>query len=296
MQGNFLMVKTSGAHFPVAQLPPGHQMRRMASLYNEVTADDHACASDNMAAAGCQHLDRQGCDVGSVQKASASGGCMSLGDVAPVLFKEDTLKTLQREAAHLGSKPSPSEPATSQCSGRVKSSGFASGSMDRGAERNLAPFNAPQDGNHADGEPSWFMDKLMKQPTLSMMCSEVPGSWDPLMAFPVEIAKEGSGEHNAYRESSLSLQPHGAVRTGTSAGVSTPALRIEVLNTGLSKDVAVPGNDSKHTSCASRSGKKQAAMLRGSLRSTNSTPSNSSGKVCIHLHTFYCCPPYCLLL
>lgn len=277
LNGQLMMPKGTGPLFPMAQQGQGKPLRRMASLYNEVTADGRA-GSDSLA--GGRNLDARDADARSVQtapdpSAMHSVGAMSLSDAAPVLFKEDTLKTLQREAGQLGNiKPSASEPANSQCSGHMKSSGLPSAVVEerRAADCSMGP-SVPQGAGDADAhaEPAWFNNKLSPQPTLSVMCSEVPGSWDPLMAFPVEIAKEGSGEHNAPREASLSLQPHSA---GPSGLGTSPALRIEVLNTGLNESAG----DRKGTSCANTATENHAVALRGTLRSAKSAP-GPSGKV-----------------
>ena len=271
LNGQLIMPKSTGALFPVKHQGTGKPLRRIASLYTEVTADGRAAGN----------LDGQDTDARSVQTApeptamaSMHTGGMGLCEGAPVLFKEDTLKTLQREAGQLGAmKSSASEPVNSQCSDHMKSSGFASGAVEEqlgtGCSMGASAPQCADDANNANGEPTWFMNnKLSNQPTLSVMCSEVPGSWDPLMAFPVEIGKEGSGEHSAPREASLCLQPHSAA---PSASGGTPALRIEVLNTGL-KDLP---SDSKCTNAAAAT---QAAVLRGELRSAKSAP-GQSGKV-----------------
>ena len=163
MQGHMAMPAAARDPFAPSIRASGEALRRMASLYNEVTTE-HGTSAASMAAARC------GIGAHGIDRMSAPAAMDAGGDAAPVLFKEDTLKTLAREAAHLGNKSTVSEPATSHCSEHMKA-GFAPSTMRAaGTPQALGTTKA------SDSEPAWYMEKLSKQPTLADMVPEMPCS------------------------------------------------------------------------------------------------------------------------
>lgn len=269
--GQLVLPEGTGSAFPV--LRGSKPLRRIASIYNEVTtesrhhgecgvegsvggepspraADGDApttpCSGHPAAAARASHSLPP---TPTSMHEEDDGG--HLAEAGRELVKEDTLKALMREAADLGSALPASSDLGSQPSGFMRAPRSARGASPARAAHSPSPRRAFSGGATAAAaaalvaqsavgatqmDPMTFMARMptiAKEPTLAMMCADVPaGSWDPLMTFPVlgdaGQQKEGSGEHP---DPLPHIPPHQRYPPQPELAAQ-PALRIEVLNTG----------------------------------------------------------------